>query len=258
MQSEAVLERQLLLRRESPVWPFAWRGLLPTAALALTMLFAVGPVARNWIQGTVERETRAQLDAAGFHWVTLAVSGQRVTLSGEAPSAAAGEQALAAARAATCPTWTGRRTCAASVAANFTVAPPLPAALPAAAAAETCQRSLASVLAGEQIRFARDSAVIGTRSGRLLDRLADEARGCRGVIRIEGYTDSAGRPAANRALSRARAAAVRDALIARGIPAERLEARGFGSARPIVSNHTAKGRARNRRIEFHAVAAGRR
>lgn len=257
MQSDAVLERRLLTHRESPRWPFVWRGLLPALALALLVLFAAGPVARNWIQGTVGRETRVQLDAAGFHWVTLAVSGQQVLLSGEAPSAAAAEQALAAARAATCPTWIGRRTCALSVAGHFTVAPPIPAALPAAAAAPVCESSLARVLGGEEIRFARDSAVIGAQSGRLLDRLADEARGCPGIIRIEGHTDSAGRPAANRALSRARAAAVRDALIARGIPAERLEARGFGSARPIVSNHTAKGRARNRRIEFHALAAGR-
>lgn len=257
MQSESVLERHLLLRRESPGWPFVWRGLVPAAALALTVIFAAGPAARNWIQRTVERETRTQLDAAGFHWVTLAVSGQRVTLSGEAPSAAAAGQALAAARAATCPSWAGRGTCAVSVAGHFTLAPPVPAALPAPATAASCERSLASVVAGEQIRFARDSAVIGARSGRLLDRLAEEARGCPGIIRIEGYTDSAGRPAANRALSRARAAAVRAALIARGIPAGRLEARGFGSARPIASNHTARGRARNRRIEFHAVAADR-
>jgi len=55
-------------------------------------------------------------------------------------------------------------------------------------------------------------------------------------------------------LGEARAAAVRDALIARGVPAERLRAQGLGAARPIADNQTESGRARNRRIEFHASA----
>jgi len=56
-------------------------------------------------------------------------------------------------------------------------------------------------------------------------------------------------------LSEARAAAVRDALVARGVPAERLRTRGFAARRPIADNLTEGGRARNRRIEFHALSA---
>jgi OmpA-OmpF porin, OOP family len=48
---------------------------------------------------------------------------------------------------------------------------------------------------------------------------------------------------------------VRDALIARGVPAERLRTRGFGARRPIADNLTESGRARNRRIELHALSA---
>jgi outer membrane protein OmpA-like peptidoglycan-associated protein len=48
---------------------------------------------------------------------------------------------------------------------------------------------------------------------------------------------------------------VRDALIARGVPAERLHTRGFAARRPIADNSTESGRARNRRIEFHALSA---
>jgi len=110
------------------------------------------------------------------------------------------------------------------------------------------------VLAGEQIEFASGSAAIDTRSGALLDRLAKEARSCPGTLRIEGHTDPVGRSAFNRRLSQARAAAVRDALIARGVPAERLRAQGFAARRPIADNRTESGRARNRRIEFHAVS----
>jgi outer membrane protein OmpA-like peptidoglycan-associated protein len=255
MQSVAVLHPHLLIWRDPPVWPFVWRGLLPLAALALAAAFALGPVARNWIEGPVQRETREQLHAAGFGWVGVSVSGQNVALSGEEPAAGAGERAIALAKAATCGTWIGRRTCAVSVGGRFTAPPPLSAApAPAQTAAQTCERSLAGVLAGEQIEFASGSAAIDTRSGALLDRLAKEARSCPGTLRIEGHTDPVGRSAFNRSLSQARAAAVRDALIARGVPAERLRAQGFAARRPIADNHTESGRARNRRIEFHAVS----
>ena len=103
--------------------------------------------------------------------------------------------------------------------------------------------------------FTSGSAIIDAGSGPLLDRLAHAARSCPGTIRIEGHTDIIGRTAFNRSLSEARAQAVRAALIERGIPAQRLSAQGFGAARPIADNRTENGRARNRRIEFHAVAA---
>jgi outer membrane protein OmpA-like peptidoglycan-associated protein len=128
---------------------------------------------------------------------------------------------------------------------------PTPQTHPALAAAQ-CERSLARQLAGEEIQFARGSAAISPQSAALLDRLAREAQACPGSIRIEGYTDSSGRAAANQRLSSARAAAVRAALIERGIPAERLQSKGYGAKHPVANNHTAAGRAKNRRIEFHA------
>jgi outer membrane protein OmpA-like peptidoglycan-associated protein len=268
MQSEAVLRRHLLIWRDPPLWPFLWRGLLPLLVLVLAAAFALGPVARQWIEASVQRETRVQLDAAGYRWVHLAVSGQNVTLSGEAPTADAGARALALTRAATCPTWTGRRRCAVSVAGNFNLAPPVAMAAPPAAAApaaaalpavtpaaaRSCERSLARLLRRQQIDFRFGSAVIAGSSAPLLDRLARQVRDCPGTVRIEGFTDNVGRAAVNQALSAARAAAVREALIARGVPGERLESQGLGSAQPIASNRSAKGRARNRRIEFHVDA----
>ncbi|MCQ4166986.1 OmpA family protein [Tahibacter harae] len=68
------------------------------------------------------------------------------------------------------------------------------------------------------------------------------------AIRIEGHTDATGSPDANRALSLRRAEAVRDALIAAGVAAQRIEVSGEGSARPVASNDDADGRARNRRV----------
>jgi outer membrane protein OmpA-like peptidoglycan-associated protein len=46
---------------------------------------------------------------------------------------------------------------------------------------------------------------------------------------------------------------VREYLIDRGIPRERLEVVGYGSSRPVASNDTPEGRAMNRRTEFHVI-----
>jgi outer membrane protein OmpA-like peptidoglycan-associated protein len=73
-------------------------------------------------------------------------------------------------------------------------------------------------------------------------------------VRLEGHTDSVGSAEANLELSRARAGAVRQAVIDRlGGGADRLEAIGFGLTRPRESNDTPEGRARNRRVEIVRV-----
>jgi outer membrane protein OmpA-like peptidoglycan-associated protein len=68
-------------------------------------------------------------------------------------------------------------------------------------------------------------------------------------VRIEGHTDSSGNARANQALSQRRADAVRDALIAAGVAANRITAVGLGESQPVASNDTAEGRARNRRVD---------
>jgi outer membrane protein OmpA-like peptidoglycan-associated protein len=273
MATAILVQRHPIVWRDPPVWPFLWRGLVPLAALAAVTLYALGPFARNAIQIPVEQELRAQLDAAGFDWVRLSVSGQRVKLTGLEPAAGDGARAIALARGATCPTWLGRHTCAGGISGDFE--PPLPVAAPAAPPAapsaapitapahpavaapltrEGCDHAYASLLASEQIEFAPGSAKIDPKSGALLDKLARQIRTCPGKIRIEGYTDTVGRGRVNQHLSEARAAAVRTALVARDIPGARLSAKGYGARRAIADNTTEAGRARNRRIEFHTVS----
>ncbi len=70
------------------------------------------------------------------------------------------------------------------------------------------------------------------------------------VVRVEGHTDSNGPRAANRVLSQARADSVVAHLVAAGVDPSRLQAVGHGEDVPLVSNETAAGRARNRRVEF--------
>jgi OOP family OmpA-OmpF porin len=73
-------------------------------------------------------------------------------------------------------------------------------------------------------------------------------------VTIEGHTDTVGSEASNMRLSQRRAEAVRDYLVAKGVAPDRLEAVGYGPTKPIASNKTAKGKAKNRRTEFRIVS----
>ncbi len=86
------------------------------------------------------------------------------------------------------------------------------------------------------------------------DRLQEVARALQdtpnGAIVVEGHTDSTGSAATNDDLSRRRAEAVRDYLLAQGIAHDRIRAVGLGSSRPVADNKTVEGRANNRRVEI--------
>jgi outer membrane protein OmpA-like peptidoglycan-associated protein len=69
-------------------------------------------------------------------------------------------------------------------------------------------------------------------------------------IEVGGHTDNVGNDAANQLLSEERANAVRDFLIAHGIEASRVVAKGYGETRPVATNDTDEGRALNRRTEI--------
>ena len=70
-------------------------------------------------------------------------------------------------------------------------------------------------------------------------------------LTVEGHTDNIGGDAYNLDLSKRRAAAVKDALVTRyHIAADRLLTNGYGSSRPVETNDTLEGRARNRRVEL--------
>ena len=80
-------------------------------------------------------------------------------------------------------------------------------------------------------------------------------------IVVEGFTDNVpigpalkARFPSNWELSSARATDVLRFLVSKGVPANTISAQGFGDSRPVASNDTAEGRAKNRRVEvtFHA------
>ena len=115
------------------------------------------------------------------------------------------------------------------------------------------ETELRNLLTGKTVQFATASDVLLPSGRRLLDQIARALASSPSIpVDITGYTDGDGDPQKNLDLSKRRAAAVKRYLVSRGIAAARLSDDGRGSADPIADNKTPQGRARNRRIEFHA------
>jgi outer membrane protein OmpA-like peptidoglycan-associated protein len=107
----------------------------------------------------------------------------------------------------------------------------------------------------EQIQFETGKAVILAASDKVLNGIAEKIKANPQVkrIRIEGHSDDPGGPKKNQELSQARAEAVREYLMKRGIEPERLQAVGYGNSRPLSSGKTKEAHAKNRRVEFIIV-----
>ncbi|MCF6330728.1 MAG: OmpA family protein [Sulfurimonas sp.] len=71
--------------------------------------------------------------------------------------------------------------------------------------------------------------------------------------KIIGYTDSRGSAIYNQKLSENRASVVKDILIKKGVPADRISSIGMGEVNPVADNASSEGRAENRRIEAELI-----
>jgi len=69
-------------------------------------------------------------------------------------------------------------------------------------------------------------------------------------VQLSGHTDNTGAPDANQKLSLDRANAIKQVLVNNGVAADRIATNGYGQDRPIASNDTEEGRAKNRRLEL--------
>lgn len=120
-------------------------------------------------------------------------------------------------------------------------------ALAAIAQTRTDDRGLIVTLPGIYFATGRSSLTPGARNtlGKIAQQLNGDYR-----ISIEGHTDSVGSEDSNQRLSEARANAVRDYLVSRGIATERITTSGRGESTPIAPNDTAAGRQQNRRVEL--------
>lgn len=115
-----------------------------------------------------------------------------------------------------------------------------------------------SILISQQPRFRPDHDVIQPESFGLLSEVQavlvahPEITG----IEVQGHTDDRSSDEHNNLLSERRAQSIVRWLVEHDIAPSRLTARGYGETRPLVDNTTERGRAMNRRVEFHITARG--
>jgi len=104
------------------------------------------------------------------------------------------------------------------------------------------------------IEFETGSAIIKPSSYPILNKVADLILQNKDWnVEIQGHTDSSGKEDDNQRLSQQRAQSVKAYLISKGVDGNQLTATGFGSSKPIASNSTAAGRAKNRRVVFNVT-----
>lgn len=109
----------------------------------------------------------------------------------------------------------------------------------------------AKALILDGVTFETGKATLTPSSSDILDRVANSLQDYPDLtIEVGGHTDTTGPRAFNVKLSRARARAVMEYLVSRGIAATRMTTKGYGPDAPIADNNTADGRARNRRVEL--------
>jgi outer membrane protein OmpA-like peptidoglycan-associated protein len=109
----------------------------------------------------------------------------------------------------------------------------------------------------ERVTFGTGSARLQAGAYVELDSIAKVLAANPGLrVEIAGHTDEGGTPADNMHLSNLRAEAVRNYLVARGVPFQQMVARGYGSSMPRTPDTTPRGRAANRRVEIRPIASG--
>ncbi len=116
-------------------------------------------------------------------------------------------------------------------------------------AAKEEERGMVITLSGS-VLFRSNKSELMPGAQKRLDQVAEALAAKDRDVVVEGHTDSQGKQANNMELSQRRAESVRTYLISRGLPAEKIQARGMGPDRPIAENTNAEGRANNRRVEI--------
>ena len=138
----------------------------------------------------------------------------------------------------------------AAPAAPAAPASPAPAARPAPASVRQAVVIQADAL------FDFDKSVLRPDGKKNIDDAVAKLKGVDlELVIATGHTDSVGSDAYNQKLSERRAAAVKEYLVSKGIPASKITTIGKGESQPVATNKTAEGRQKNRRvdIEFKGV-----
>ncbi len=164
----------------------------------------------------------------------VACSGNQTNESAEAEAAAA-----AAAEAA-----------AAEQAAAQNAAQEAQAQAEAAAAAEQQQLQDAAMTAGTVFYFDFDSSSLTDAARMAVDAHIAVMLSSDDSVRLEGHTDERGTREYNLALGERRASAVRDYMVANGVPSYRIEAISYGEENPVAFGSSEANWSQNRRVEL--------
>jgi len=112
------------------------------------------------------------------------------------------------------------------------------------------------LIVGSAILFAFDSDRLSGSADNVLDKIVTLLQENKRVkLEIGGHTDSVGPEGYNISLSNRRARSVLNYFEKKGLKSSRFEVRGFGESKPIASNETSEGQAKNRRVEFKVLKA---
>jgi outer membrane protein OmpA-like peptidoglycan-associated protein len=131
-----------------------------------------------------------------------------------------------------------------------TPAPPAEPPAPPPPKAEAPATQPRTITLSADTNFAFDKADLLPAGKRRLDEFIKESDGVNiGTVIIGGHTDSVGSKAYNDRLSLRRAQTVRSYLASKGLHASQYDVQGYGFSKPVESNATPEGRARNRRVE---------
>jgi OmpA-OmpF porin, OOP family len=241
-------------------------GLTAVAALATaTHFLGAGQATVNMLQ------TKAQsaLDAEGLDAAQVSFDGsplKRVAvLSGALPSASR-EKALNAVRAVSGVMdvrWDEKQAVGGTPATPVAEANPAPELQkpatgnipakettdnPAPATNSLCQQRVDTAIKGRSITFRNGSPWVNFPARKLIADVAAAFKSCSdATLVVTGHADGSGGQSINRAMSQARADAVRALLLADGLSASHVTAKGMGAGHPVAGADVST----NRRIEFH-------
>ncbi len=116
------------------------------------------------------------------------------------------------------------------------------------------------VLRMENLRFIADSAELLPEEKKRVSQIANELKTIiskgKYTIRVNGHTADVNKPSGQQTLSIQRAEAIKNALVAEGLPESIFTCYGYGGTKPIADNSTSTGRAQNRRVEIQVTPQG--
>ncbi|NCC28231.1 MAG: hypothetical protein EOM22_08825 [Gammaproteobacteria bacterium] len=120
--------------------------------------------------------------------------------------------------------------------------------------ARPAERGHLVTLTESELRFPVGESALSSEPSAGLQAIAEVLRRHAPLVaRVEGHTDRSGSATMNIALSQERARSVKEALVAAGVDAERIEIEGIGESRPLDDGQTEEARQRNRRVEVYLI-----